>query len=169
MKLASGKASVASMLSNQKGVTYTYGNCADRETYSESTGVEETDKNVFLHSPRLGMFAFTEVLPFPSISLPAELVTSAESELHVAKSSFKPAENKTIKQLLERTGTDTLSVGKNKYPCYLLEGKNTNYIAELGQYHCKYWFNEQLGFIRLYYTKPDGSAVDIYLESTNFE
>jgi hypothetical protein len=60
-----------------------------------------------------------------------------------------------------------VSARKARLP--LAERKARQLHIELGEYHCKYWFNEELGLIRLYYTKPDGSVVDLYLGSTNFE
>lgn len=168
LKLQVGEVSLASLLAEQKGVTFEYHNCAGSESYKETTGVLENEEQVFLHSPRDGAFAFTEVVPFPTIAYPLESKTSSEIELHVAKVPFKPAENKIIKQILERTTTDTITYKGTKLTCYLIEGKNTNYIEEIGQYSGIYWFNEKYGFVRLLYKKPDGSTVDLVLAETNF-
>lgn len=168
LKLQVGEKSLASIMAGQKGIAYVYDNCDEPVAYKETTGVDESEEGIFLHSPRLGAFAFTEVIPFPTINYPAELKTSSEIELKVIKSTFKPAENKTIKQILERTITDTITYKGAKLVCFIVEGKNTNYIKEIGQYTGTYWFNEQYGFVRLLYKKPDGSTIDLVLTDTNF-
>ncbi|MEE1897026.1 hypothetical protein V1389_01675 [Flavobacterium rakeshii] len=168
LKLSVGSSSVASVFTGQKGITYNYTNCDSNQSFEETTGVDESTEGIFLHPPRLGAFAFTEVVPFPRINYPPELITSSEVELTVRKSAFKPAENKTFQHTIERTVTDTLTFKNSKVVCYVVEGRNTNYIKEIGQYKGKYWFSPKYGFVQLLYYKPDGSTVDLLLADTNF-
>lgn len=168
LKLTVGKTSISSLLANQEGILYTYSGCNDSKSYKETTGVDESSNGIFLHPPRLGEFAFTEVVPFPRINYPVELQSSSEIELKVAKSAFKMAENKTFKHIIERTTTDTLQYKNTTILCYVVEGRNTNYIEEIGRYKATYWFNQKYGFVRLSYFKPDKSSIDIVLENTNF-
>ena len=168
LQLSAGASSVSSVLAGQKGITYNYSNCDSAQSFEETTGVDESAEGIFLHPPRLGAFAFTEVVPFPRITYPAELITSSEVELTVRKSAFKPAENKTFQHIIERTVTDTIVYKDTRIPCYVIEGRNTNYIKEIGQYKCKYWFSPKYGFVRLLYYKPDSSTVDLVLADTNF-
>lgn len=168
LKLSVGAHSVSSVFAGQKGITYNYSNCDSAQAFEETTGVDESAEGIFLHPPRLGAFAFTEEVPFPRVTYPAEQITSSEVELTVRKSTFKSAENKTFKHSIERTVTDTIVFKDTRVPCYVIEGRNTNYIKEIGQYKCKYWFSQKHGFVRLLYHKPNSSTVDLVLADINF-
>ena len=161
------KGNFVSFLAGQQNLTYTYEDCC-RKTIYESTGVDEDTSGVFIHPPRQDCFAFTQIAPMPSISLPPDIGSKREIELKVVKSTLKELNGKTVAQILTVTGVDSFAYKEVYLPVYVLEGQNTNYREEFGIYHCRFFFNEKLGFVLLEYVKPDGQKVIIRLVETNF-
>lgn len=56
-------------------------------------------------------------------------------------------------------------LGKEYNDVWVINGENTNYLDELGKYKATYWFDQNYGFIRMKYEKPNGEIVDIKLKS----
>lgn len=138
---------------------------------SEKTGVVDGEKTVEIHPPREMFLNFTEILPFPASGNPGYLLYESNSELVITKyPDYRDGilEGKTITQHLMAIDTTLYDFNKKKYICWLLTGENTNYIEDLGQFKCKYLFNEILGFVNLTYYKPDSSMVEIRMKSVNF-
>jgi hypothetical protein len=152
-----------SFFSWQKGLNYYY------EGMEEHTGFIEDKEHIFLHSPRMGRFAFTAILPHPSMALPPELMTESHIKLTVVKmKGFEELNNQVISQTLKRTETEELEYARRKIFCYKSVGYNTSHIDILGQYKLTYWFHDTLGFVRILYEKPDSTQVDVKLRQTSF-
>ncbi|MDI6832286.1 MAG: hypothetical protein QMD02_00365 [Bacteroidales bacterium] len=138
---------------------------------SEITLADEENNQISIHPPRELFLSFTEILPFPASGNPGYLTYESRGELHVIKyKDYKDGilEGKIITRYLHAVDTTTYNFANKNYRCWILEGENTNYIEELGQFKCKYLFNEELGFVNLTYYKPDSSFVVIELKSINF-
>lgn len=138
---------------------------------SEITAAYEENNQISIHPPRELFLSFTEILPFPASGNPGYLTYESRGELHVIKyKDYKDGilEGKIITRYLHAVDTTIYNFANKNYRCWILEGENTNYIEELGQFKCKYLFNEDLGFVNLTYYKPDSSFVVIELKSINF-
>jgi len=138
---------------------------------SEITLAYEENNQISIHPPRDLFLSFTEILPFPASGNPGYLIYERREETVVLKyKDYKDGilEGKTITQYLHAVDTTIYNFADKNYRCWILEGENTNYIEELGQFKCKYLFNEDLGFVNLTYYKPDSSFVVIELKSINF-
>lgn len=138
---------------------------------SEITAAYEENNHISIHPPRDLFLSFTEILPFPASGNPGYLIYERREETVVLKyKDYKDGilEGKTITQYLHAVDTTIYNFADKNYRCWILEGENTNYIEELGQFKCKYLFNEELGFVNLTYYKPDSSFVVIELKSINF-
>jgi hypothetical protein len=138
---------------------------------SEITAADEENNQISIHPPRKLFLSFTEILPFPASGNPGYLTYESRGELHVIKyKDYKDGilEGKIITRYLHAVDTTIYNFANKNYRCWILEGENTNYIEELGQFKCKYLFNEELGFVNLTYYKPDSSFVVIELKSINF-
>ncbi len=143
----------------------------DKVIKSEWTGVVDGEKIVEIHPPRELFLNFTEILPFPASGNPGYLLYESTINLVITKyQDYKDGilEGKTITQHLKAVDTTIYNFKNKNIRVWLLEGENTNYIEELGQFKCKYLFNEELGFVNLTYYKPDSSLVEIRLVSINF-
>ncbi|MGB4145028.1 MAG: hypothetical protein WBI87_05395 [Bacteroidales bacterium] len=138
---------------------------------SEISLANDENNYINIHPPRKLFLSFTEILPFPASGNPGYLNYESTIEMHVLKyKDYKDGilEGKTITQYLHAVDTTIYNFADKNYRCWILEGENTNYIEELGQFKCKYLFNEELGFVNMTYYKPDSSFVVIELKSINF-
>jgi hypothetical protein len=155
---------VCMFMPEQKGLHYYY------EGSEEPTGYIEDETRIFLHPPRGGKFAFTEIVPMPEISFPLTSSVQSDVKLEVIRyANMEELSGQTILQKQERTpNTEEYEYQGKNITCYKVEGWNTSHVETLGQYRVTYWFCPQLGFVRFLYTKPDHSVVDIRLGSTNF-
>ena len=138
-----------------------------------TTGVTDRieDFTTEIHPPRHLLLSFTEILPFPTCGNPGYMKFERNSKLDVQKyTQYKDGilEGKIIEQYIKATDTTLYSFNNNQYRVWITEGENTNYIEELGQFKCRYLFNEELGFVNMQYYKPDGSIVELKLKSINF-
>lgn len=160
-------------------VCYDY-KIGDSLIQNECTGVVDNETSISLHPPREHALEFTEVTPFPSAHKKFKPDSwkwyKSESELHVQKASyFDKAKNqivdlagKVINQHLWAEDTTTVSYQDTEVFCYKLKGKNLNYLQELGEFNCTYFYNEKYGFIKWVYFPSWGEKVVISLKSTNF-
>lgn len=148
----------------QFGLNYEYDSCMGYPMYTEHTGYIEDKDHIELHPPRMGMLAFTEVLPFPIYHLPVGCVATANGSLTVARSTFSKASGKTIEYRYEQSGEDTIFMEGEQLLCYTVVGENTNHHDDIGHYQVKYWFNPEYGFVRWIYTLPDGNKVWLILD-----
>ncbi len=132
--------------------------------------VDEKGRSIYIHPPRDLLLSFTEIPPFPQAANPGAFI-KIDDNLDVQKyEDYKGGilEGKTIKQHLETTDTIYYNFNNKEYFVWVMEGYNTNYIEELGQFKCRYLFNEELGFLNMQYYKPDSSIVELKLKSINF-
>jgi hypothetical protein len=152
-----------SLLSGQKMLFFYY------DSMKEKTGYIANEDGISLHSPRMGRFAFTEILPTPHIGFPLGSKVESEIKLEVVKCDFKELNNQTVIQTMtQKPDTEELEYAGEKIQCYKSEGHNTSHVETLGQYKVTYWFHEKFGFVRILYEKPDSSQIDIKLQKTNF-
>lgn len=154
-------------LSGQKNLTYEYGDCC-RNNYKDTTGVQEDEKSIFLHPPRMGCLSFTHVSPMPSIDLPFDEGAYSEINLKVVMSSYPNLSGKTIKQFRKNKGTDSFLIDGKRIKCFVTEGKNVNYIKEIGAFSNRFLFNEKYGFVSFTYYNPNNERVEFRLKKTNF-
>jgi len=145
-------------------MSYQYKDCETGDSLYEITGFFLDEHNFDLHPPRLGSLYFTEILPFPSVSIPISIGNSKTSELTVAKSTFNQLNGKKVNTSLEVTDTFRVNYRNKSELVYRLKGENTNLIKELGQFHCEYLVSPQIGFIEMKFRKPDGTMLKLVLD-----
>jgi len=150
----------------QTGIKYFYEDRIDsisRKPLVESTGVIDNEKRVFLHPPRFSYMAFAEIPPMPDISRNPEIGVSQETILDGIKGHGN-LDGKEIKQIDKIVRRENIELfGKIYKNAWVIKGRNTNYLEELGEYKVTYWFDEKFGFIRMKYEKPNGEIVDLKL------
>lgn len=146
----------------------------------ECTGVVDNETSISLHPPREYVLEFAQVTPFPKAHKKKRPNSwdwyQAETKLHIQKASyFDKAKNETvdlagkvIKQHLWAEDTTTIFYQDEPVFCYILKGRNLNYIKELGEFNCTYFYNEKYGFVKWIYKLPWGEEVAISLKSSNF-
>lgn len=161
-----GKMNFSAFISGYKPIQYEY--TSDNGKVFETTSVDENETDIFLHPPRLEQFAFAQVPPMPSISLPVQQKTTWTGTLTVVKAAYKKANGKKIQSKSKISGKENFKLGDKDIECWVIEGENTSHHDELGKFSCKYLFNEVYGFVKLEYFKPNNEHLTISLDEVNF-
>jgi hypothetical protein len=144
---------------------------------TETTGIEDNTERIHIHPPRDSYFDISEVVHFPFITKPIGSGFKASTEIVIQKASFMNRRTnekidlagKKIKQEIALTDSTAFSFKKKELKCYVVEGKNLNYLNELGQFTGKFYFNENYGFVKFIYTTPWKSKIEASLKSVNFK
>lgn len=148
----------------QFGLKYEYFTHDGTPVYVEKTGYTEDKGCVELHPPRMGMMAFTEVVPFPTYWFPVGCYVSSNGSIKVANSTFTAANGKTIEYAYKQGDVDTLNHWGEEIECFVVIGENTNHYDDIGHYRVTYWFHPQYGFVLWKYELPEGKCVWLKLQ-----
>lgn len=149
----------------QYGLKYEYFTIDGNQIYVEQTGYTEDEDRIELHPPRMGEMAFTEMAPFPTYTLPLGCIVSANGSLVVKKSTFTPANGKTIEYTYNQEGTDTINYRGEQLVCFLVHGENVNHHDNIGRYKVTYWFHPKYGFLLWEYERPNNKYVRMTLQN----
>lgn len=135
----------------------------------ETTGVEDSKERFFLHPPRRGDMYILSFANFPSIRINdiqnPNATSTSKGHIAMAKkiNNTLITNVKTTSKYLGKTTID-IPYQKNISVHYL----EADAVSEIGTIIGKYYFNEQLGFVKLDYTLPDSNTITIELTKTNF-
>ncbi len=143
---------------------------------SENTGIEDNTQRVNIHPPRDSYFDVSEVVHFPFITKPIGLGFKSSTEIVIQKASYTNRKTnekidlagKRIKQEIALIDSTAISFKKKELKCFVVQGKNLNYLKELGQFTGKFYFNEKYGFVKFIYTTPWKSTITANLKSVKF-
>jgi hypothetical protein len=124
-----------------------------------SEGVIENIEEIWMHPFRSNQYNFTEVAPFPEIKLPLRIGKSWTGTLHIQgwgdwKNTHKYAEYKVV-------GKETIETNFGRIEnCWKIESKSE---FELGESTFDYWFNKELGFVKMKYKNYGKQTLEIDL------
>lgn len=158
-------------------VTVEYEYLKNGKTFdTETTGIEDNTQRVHIHPPRDSYFDVSEVVHFPFITKPIGLGFKSSTEIVIQKASYINRNTnekidlagKKIKQEIALIDSTTFSFKKKELKCYVVQGKNLNYLKELGQFTGKFYFNKKYGFVKFIYTTPWKSTIVANLKSVKF-
>ncbi len=143
---------------------------------TETTGIEDNTQRVNIHPPRDSYFDVSEVVHFPFITKPIGLGFKSSTEIVIQKASYTNRKTnekidlagKRIKQEIALIDSTAISFKKKELKCFVVQGKNLNYLKELGQFTGKFYFNEKYGFVKFIYTTPWKSTITANLKSVKF-
>jgi hypothetical protein len=143
---------------------------------TETTGIEDNSERITIHPPRDSYFDVSEVVHFPFITKPIGMGFKSSTGIVIQKASFVNRRTnekinlagKTIKQEIALVDSTTIVFKNKELKCYVVEGKNLNFIKELGQFSGKFYFNKKYGFVKLEYSTPWKSKVIANLKSVKF-
>lgn len=158
-------------------VTVEYEYLKNGKTFdTETTGIEDNTQRVHIHPPRDSYFDVSEVVHFPFITKPIGLGFKSSTEIVIQKASYTNRKTnekidlagKRIKQEIALIDSTAISFKKKELKCFVVQGKNLNYLKELGQFTGKFYFNEKYGFVKFIYTTPWKSTITANLKSVKF-
>lgn len=137
---------------------------------TDKTGViDGDDVDFFIHQPRIKDMYILSFAEFPSIGKnvisDSTLVRITEGEVVMAKSykGTRITKVKTKQKYCGKTSVTLAGIG-NRRVHYL----DASAISKIGTIKGDYYFDEELGFVKLDFTLPDSSAILMELTGTNF-
>ncbi len=134
---------------------------------SESTGLIENRKNIWLHPPRSNLFGILELNPFPYIQKPYKVGNKWEWDLVIGSiwgdrrwCEWKGKINNSYNYEIASESKISTSYYKN-IECYVIKSTAE---SRLGKTYLTSYFNRKLGFVKLDYTNIDGSKIIIEIK-----
>lgn len=152
---------------NQTVILYEYQTLNGKVEINEMTGIIENSKNIWVHPPRTDLFKILELNPFPYIKAPFEVGNKWNWKLNFGDHwsdkrwlAWK-GENENIYsyQIIKKAKIST-KIGD--LDCYIVESSAK---SKLGTTKLTSYFNENFGFVKLYYTNIDSTKIVIELKS----
>jgi len=134
----------------QTRIEYRYLNAND--TLIEKTGVIENEHRIYLHPPRESFMKFTELAPHPQINFPIQKGSFYLIDLLVGP-GFGEYTGLKLKQ--------KISVVEKADSLWVFEGINLSESSVIKSYQIRYWFNSNLGFVKLLYLCPDNKSIEM--------
>lgn len=136
---------------------------------TETTGLIENPKNVWMHPPRTDFFSILEINPFPYIKAPYVIGNKWTWKLQIGDQWADKRwhlwngiiENNYNYEIIDKANVIT-KLGK--VSCFIIDGQAT---SEIGKTYLKAFYNEELGFVKLNYTNIDNTKTIIELEEIN--
>lgn len=150
---------------NQTILQYDYPTISNALPFNSISGAIENEKNVWIHPPRDKYFRILELNPFPFIKAPYEIGNSWKWKLGIGSSwgdeRWKTWEGNIENQYTyEITGKEILETNFGKIECLIITSSAS---SDIGETKLTAYFNEDYGFIRLFYTNIDGSKTNLEL------
>ena len=129
-----------------------------------SEGVIENVEEVWMHPFRMNQYNFTEVAPFPHIRYPLEIGRMWTDGIEIQK-GWGDWENSSIQSEYEVKNKTTIRTEYGRIDdCWEIHSKS---IFKLGETTFHYWFNEELGFVKMDYTNYGNQTLQIELIEIN--
>lgn len=124
------------------------------------TGIIENTERIWMHPFRDNQFSFTEVAPFPEINKPLKVGNSwtRELQIHDGWGDWSNTTGKSIYKVIAKESIDT-DYGKIEN-CWKVESESS---YPFGKSDFLYWYNEDLGFVRMNYRNYGGQYLEIDL------
>lgn len=129
-----------------------------------SEGVIENVEEVWMHPFRFNQYNFTEVAPFPFIKLPLSIGKSWTKSLSI-KEGWGDWENTYVNAEYKVVGKEAIKTDFGVIEnCWKIESKSS---FKLGKSTFEYWFNEELGFVKMNYKNYGNQTLQIVLAEVN--
>jgi len=127
-------------------------------------GVIENVDKIWMHPFRFNQFNFTEVAPFPEVELPLEVGKKWTGSLRIME-GWGDWENTSGHSKYEVISNEDINTKLGHIPnCWRIQSSSR---YEFGNSEFKYWFNENLGFVKQEYKNYGGQTLSIELEEVN--
>lgn len=127
---------------------------------STKTGIIENVKQIWMHPFRSNQFLFTEVAPFPEVKWPLYNGKSWTGELNIYNGwgDWNNSSGKFVYKVENKEDIQTQFglIGD----CWKIESIAT---YPFGKSFLDYWFNEELGFVKMNYINYEGQKLNIEL------
>lgn len=147
---------------DQTVIQYLYLSQDNKVLATESTGLIENLKNIWMHPPRTDLFKILELNPFPFIQFPSNIDKNWNWSLIIGKawsdSRWKLWEGQITNNysytIVDTNKTACTPLGEIK--CFVIKSIAT---CEMGSTFLTAYFSDIYGFVYLEYTNIDGSKI----------
>lgn len=117
------------------------------------TGIIENERNVWIHPPRSNFFKVLNTCPYPYVQLPLYIGKKWSDKMkisdHWADPKWATWEKKLHMDLsYEVIGKESINVNDKEYECFIV---NSVANSKIGKCKLLFYFNKQLGFIKMKY------------------
>ncbi len=134
---------------------------ADREwSKKETTGIIETESQIWMHPFRQNQYCFNEVAAFPQIILPMEEGKSWESKLNI-HGGWGDWDNTILNTTYQILNLETINIPFKKIDAWHVRAIT---IAAFGNSQHDFWFNEEFGFVKMIIKNYKGQFLAIELK-----
>lgn len=148
----------------QSPITYEYLNLFEETRMTENTGVIENYRNIRIHTPRNGYFLNLFVAPWPSVLFPLSVGKSwkwnwsYDMDTYSHDLFFQGQGIAHVNFTYEVIDKQLLTLDFGRVETYVI--KSTG-ISDQFKVLYNAYFNSELGFVKIDYSLPDGSVVQI--------
>ncbi len=128
-------------------------------TTRENTGIIETSIRTWMHPFRSNQYSFTEVAPFPSVQHPLYLGKTWSSKLNIYD-GWGVWANTTLNNTYEVIDYETVKIALGELEAWHISSVTS---AEFGISTHNFWYNEELGFIKMVIKNYEGQLLQFEL------
>lgn len=129
-----------------------------------TTGYVENNRFALMHPFRENQYNFTQICPFPEVIFPIQIGAKWEGRLNVHE-GWGDWSDSNLESNMEIIDKDNISVNDVSYESWRIIGSS---IGVFGQNSATFWFNEELGFVKLHYKNFKGQTLLFELISASF-
>lgn len=124
------------------------------------TGVIDTEEQIWMHPFRHNQYKFTQVAPFPELKFPLKIGKTWKGELSIYKGwgDWNNSNGSFLYTVEAKEDIQTL-FGQT-CNCWKIK---SNATYSFGKSFLNFWFNEKLGFVKMYYRNYKGQMLYIEL------
>ena len=146
---------------NQTIIRYNYNSSEKVALLTEYTGVIDNQKNIWIHPPRAFLFKSLVISSWPFIKSPY-LVGSTWNWKPKWTDRWSTENWGEYKGELENyceyeiTRVENMKVGLYLFECYVIDSSCKN---DLGVFKSTFWFNPNIGFLKLHYENIGGDQI----------
>lgn len=127
---------------------------------SNTTGIIENVKEIWMHPFRDNQFHFTEVAPFPYIKFPLEIGKTWTQQLNIVN-GWGDWNNTTGTNHYSVEETEDLNIKYGRIKgCWKIKSSSR---YPFGDSFFDYWFHHELGFVKMNYTNYKGQKLHLEL------
>ena len=155
------------LLNGQTIISYQYVSCQDTlGLLTELTGIVEDSLQIFVHPPRLAPFEILQFCPFFDIPKPYFVGKVWQSTLTIAPSVVNKILNLKVENSITLQNYYSIkgNVILKNIDCLLIEADGFNDELKLHS-NAKYYFNLNLGLVKMIYQFNDGNIVTFDLKT----
>ena len=129
---------------------------------TETTGVIENDKRVWIHPPRSNNFtSFTEYSGFPEVRFPVEVGKTWKSALTLGTYATEKSGNKLNVDYEIISDSEHILTNNGVFDCIKIKAVGS---SGLGEYSHTYYFDSTYGFVYSEYEKSAGEKLILSLK-----